>query len=298
MIKRRFWLGIAAGAICALIWGGQAVVARRSVLDGLTPADVTVLRYLVAGVAVLPLSLRRRPFPVGLLGWRRALALAILAGAPYSLIVVGGVAFAPALHSAVITFGVIPMASTALAYLAFREQPGLGRVAYLALILAGLVLFGWESLNAARASAWRGYLLFVLAATMWAGFGTLLKLWHVDASSTTATIVVLSLASLPLWVALFPMRLSAASFGAIALQAAYMGMLVSVGSMYLYARAIVLLGSVRASVFVAFVPLVTAFTSAAALAERPTAPELVGMIVVIVGVVLSLRPGPDDASTT
>src|SRR5688572_7891409 len=122
-MKRRFWLGITAGAICALIWGGQAVVARRSVHDGLTPADVTVLRYLVAGVAVLPLSFRRRPFPVGPLGWRRALALATLAGAPYSLIVVGGVAFAPALHSAVITFGVIPIASTALAYLAFREQP-------------------------------------------------------------------------------------------------------------------------------------------------------------------------------
>jgi len=50
----------------------------------------------------------------------------------------------------------------------------------------------------------------------------------------------------------------------IALQAGYMGLLVGVASMYLYTRAIALLGSVRASVFVALVPLVTALASAPA----------------------------------
>ena len=47
-----------------------------------------------------------------------------------------------------------------------RGEPRLTGVAYVVLILAGLVLFDWESLNTARASAWRGYLLFVVAATM------------------------------------------------------------------------------------------------------------------------------------
>jgi drug/metabolite transporter (DMT)-like permease len=286
----RFWQGITAGALCALIWGGQAVVMRLSVFHGLTPADVTVLRCVVAGAALLPLSVRRHTFPIGQLGWRRALALASLAGAPYTLVVVGGVAFAPALHSTVVTFGVIPIAATALAYPAFGERPSVGKLAGLGMILAGLVLFGWERLSSAPTNAWRGYVLFVVAATMWAGFSTLSKIWHVDPITATATIAILSLASVPVWVALFPMRLAQASTGVIAFQAAYMGLLVGVLSMYLYTRAIALLGSVRASVFVALVPIVTSLISPAVLGEWPTEREIAGMAVVILGVVLSLSP--------
>src|SRR5438309_2986914 len=288
-MERRFWYGIAAGGLCAVIWGGQAVVARAAVLNGLTTADVTLLRYVVSGAALLPLCLRRRPFPVGQHGWRRALSLVVLAGEPYTLVVVGGVALAPALHSSVVTFGLIPIAATVFAYPAFGEHPSFRKVAHLALIVMGLVVFGWNSLSVGHASAWPGYLLFAVAATMWAAFGTLTKLWHVDAIGVTATVAVLSLVSVPVWVLLLPMHLSGAHWGMIALQAGYMGLLVGVASMYLYTRAIALLGSVRASVFVALVPLVTAFASAPGLAEQPNAPEVVGMIVVVLGVVLSLR---------
>jgi len=292
--RGRFWLGVSAGGLCALIWGGQAVVMRLSVFDGLTPADVTVLRYLMAGVLVLPSAFRYKPFPVGQLGWCRGLVLAMLAGAPYSLVVVGGVAFAPALHSSVVTHAVIPVAATAMAYCAFGERPGLGQVISLGLILAGLALFGWESLSGAPAP---GYLLFVVAAAMWAGFTTLSKLWRVDPMSTTATLVVLSLASLPLWLTLFPVRLAHASIGTLALQAGYMGGLVTFSSTYLYTRAIALVGSVRAAVIVTLVPVVTSLLSPVVLAEWPTMREIVGMLVVILGVTLSLRFKPDTITT-
>jgi hypothetical protein len=85
-----------------------------------------------------------------------------------------------------------------------------------------------------HASAWTGYLLFAVAATMWAAFGTLTKLWHVDAIGVTATIAVLSLVTVPVWVPLLPMQLAGARWGMIALQASYMGLLVGVASMYLY----------------------------------------------------------------
>jgi len=291
--RPRFWLGVGAGLLCALIWGGQAVVMRLSVFEGLTPADVTVLRYLMAGTLVLPSALRCRPFPVGRLGWRRGFVLAMLAGAPYSLVVVGGVAFAPALHSSVVTHAVIPVAATALAYCVLGEQPGLGQVISLGLILVGLALFGWESLSGAPA---RGYLLFVVAATMWAGFTTLSKLWRVDPMSTTATLVVLSLLSVPLWLTLFPVRLAHASIGTLVLQAGYMGGLVTFLSTYLYTQAIALVGAVRAAVIVTLVPVVTSLMSPVVLAEWPTMREVVGMAVVILGVVLSLRLKPDAAS--
>jgi len=286
---RCFWYGIAAGGLCAVIWGGQAVVVRVAVLNGLTTADVTLVRYVVGGAVLLPVCLRQRPFPVGQLGWRRALALVLLAGAPYTMVVVGGLAFAPALHSSVVTFGLIPIASTAFAYPAFGENPTFRTVACLALIVTGLVVFGWDGLRVGR-GGWPGYLLFAVAATMWAAFSTLSKRWNVDPIRTTATITVLSLVSMPLWVTLLPMHLPRADWSMIALQAGYMGLLVGVASMYLYTRAIALLGSVRASVFVALVPLVTALVSEPVLAEQPSMAEVAGMVVVVLGVALSLRP--------
>src|SRR4029453_1308022 len=56
-----------------------------------------------------------------------------------------------------------------------------------------------------------------VAATMWAAFGTLTKLWPVDAIGVTATIAVLSLVTVPVWVPLLPMQLAGARWGMIAL---------------------------------------------------------------------------------
>src|SRR5260370_37003747 len=91
---RRFWKGLGLGILCALIWGVQAVVSRRSVLDGLSAADVTILRFLVASAVLLPVALGIRPILVGALGWRRRLVLSLLPGAPYTAILVGAAGFA------------------------------------------------------------------------------------------------------------------------------------------------------------------------------------------------------------
>jgi drug/metabolite transporter (DMT)-like permease len=66
-----FWKGLAFGTLCAVIWGIQAVVSRQSVADGMTAVDVTILRFVGAGIALLPFAIRLRPFPVGVLGWPR-----------------------------------------------------------------------------------------------------------------------------------------------------------------------------------------------------------------------------------
>ena len=76
---------------------------------------------LGAGLVLLPFVFRLKPFPVGRLGWRRSLLLTGMIGAPYSLILVGGAAFAPAIHSAVISPGLIPLMSALQAYLFLGE---------------------------------------------------------------------------------------------------------------------------------------------------------------------------------
>ena len=220
--RSAFWKGLGLGILCALIWGVQAVVSRRSVLDGLSAADVTILRFMVASLVLLPVALGMRPILVGEPGWRRALVLTALAGTP------------------------------------------------------------------ARAGAWRGDLLFVLSSVMWAYFGLLAGRWKVKPIAATASIAILSLLGTPLWAMLVPMRLFHASMPAIALQAIYQGLLVGVLATFLYMRVVMLLGSVRAALFLPLVPIVTALTGAILLDENPSMLELAGMLLVVAGMALAL----------
>jgi drug/metabolite transporter (DMT)-like permease len=286
-----FWRGVGFGGLCALFWGIQAVASRQSVHDGLTASDVTIIRFVVAGLVLLPFAFRLKPFPVGPLGWRRALLLTCVAGAPYSLVLVEGSAYAPAIHSAVIGPGLIPFVAALIGFWFAGERPGAARLAGLALILAGIGLFSWEAVTGAEAreGAWRGDLLFLLNAVMWAAFGAMTKSWAVPAVEGTATIAVLSLLSLPLWASFLPSQLAQAGVSAIALQAVCQGLLVGVLSLIFYTRCVALLGPVGASLFVPLVPVVAALGGVLVLGEMPSALEVAGMAVVVGGMVLALR---------
>jgi drug/metabolite transporter (DMT)-like permease len=291
--RRSFWIGIALGAVCALIWGIQAVVSRQSVADGLTAADVTVVRVILSGLVLMPLALRMRPFPVGRLGFARALVITCLAGAPYSFMIVGGAAFAPAIHIAVIGSGLIPLFSALLAFALIGERASAAKVAAVGTVLIGIGLFSWEAFIGAplREGAWRGDLVFVLTALMWSTFGLVAQRWSVHAVEGTVTICVLSLLTVPLWVAFLPMNLAHVSVSAIALQAIYQGLVVGVLSLFLYTRVVALLGPVSAAMFVPLVPIVTAVGGIVFLAEWPSVREWLGMLLVVIGMTLALRSG-------
>lgn len=284
------WRGFALGLLCAVIWGLQPVVLRRSALDGLTAADVTVVRFLVSGVLLLPVSLALRPIPVGALGWRRALALTCLSGPPFSLMLIAGIAFAPGFHNGVISNGMIPVATMILAFAVLGQHPRWGKLAGIVLVAAGIGMFIGLSAAAAagREGAWRGDLLFLVASFMWAMFGLLAGRWRVDALKATASISVLSLATTPVMVVLLPTRLLQVGIAAVALQALYQGVLVGAVANFVYMRTVMLLGAVRATLFLPLIPVITTLSGAALLDERPSAWELAGIVCVIVGMAVAL----------
>jgi drug/metabolite transporter (DMT)-like permease len=265
------------------------VLSRLSVEQGLTAADVTALRCLVAGTVLLPLALARRPRLVGELGWARAALLTVLAGAPYSIVLVGGSAYAPALHAAIVMPALTPVAAALLAFLVLGERPQPGRLAGLAVILCGIALFAYDGLRGVQPGAWRGDLLFVTAAVMWATFGLLSKRWKADPWPTTATICGLSLAIAAGLVAAEPDRLIATAPAVLVLHAAYHGLAIGILSLFLYLRAVACLGAATAPLFLALVPVTALLAGALILGERPTATEVAGMAVVIVGMVWAVR---------
>ncbi|MBW0003446.1 MAG: DMT family transporter [Hyphomicrobiales bacterium] len=286
----RSWKGLGYGALCAVIWGIQPIVSKISVADGLTAADVTVLRFLAAGLVLLPLAASAPRFPVGQLGFPRAALLAILAGAPFSLALVGGVAFAPAFHSAVIGPGLTPITAMLLSLFVMRERPAWGELGALALTLAGLFLFSFEAFAGApaREEAWRGDLLFALSGCMWAGFGFAANRWKASSLNAAAAISILSLISVPLWAFFLPLHLGDASLWASLLQALFQGVLVGVVALYLYARAVALLGPMQAALFVPLTPVVTAIVDLLWLGEKASLTEAVGMVAVISGMLLCI----------
>ena len=288
--RSALWRGIGLGALCALIWGVQAVVSRRSVIDGLSAADVTILRFMVASLVLLPVAIRMRPAIVGDLGWRRSLVLTLLAGAPYSLLLVGAAAFAPALHNAVITPGLIPVMAMLLGFLVLGQRPGAMQLGGIGLILAGIPLFSWDALTGApaREGAWRGDLLFAFSSVMWAYFGLLAGRWRVRPVAATASIAVLSVLGSPLYAMLIPLRFLHASPAAVLLQAIYQGLFVGVLATFLYMRVVMLLGAIRAALFLPLIPVVTTLTGAIALGEIPSSHEIMGMLLVIGGMALAL----------
>lgn len=290
--RRDLWLGIGCGLLTSLIWGVQAVVSRQSVADGMTAADVTILRFLVASLILIPLALRRmRPFPVGKLGWRRSLILTALAGAPYALVLVAGAAFAPALHASVIVPGLIPVMTVALAFAVMGERPGMRRMLGLALVLAGIGAFGWQAfrLQGPQDSAWIGDLFFVANAVMWSVFGLLARRWGTDAIEVTIATCLLSLLVLPIFALTMPVRLGDTAWPAIALQAVYQGALVGVGALFLYTKSVQLLGAARATLFLPLNPVVTALAGILLLGEYPSVLEIAGMLLVIAGMSVALR---------
>lgn len=286
-----FALGIVFGLLTALIWGVQTVVSRQSVIDGLTAADVTLLRYASAGLALLPFALLRlKPFPVGRLGWRRALILTAIVGPSYSMLLVGGAHFAPALHSSVISPGLIPIFTALLAWLALGERVGSRGLGGMALLIAGIGLFSWDAIlgTPTRAGAWIGDLIFVLVALLWAVFSTLARRWKADPVEVTLATAMLSLPLLPLvWLSM-PVDMDAVAWRPVALQAVYQGLLVGVVALFLYTRSVAILGAGRATLFVPLVPVVTAGAAILLLGEWPTRLETLGMAVAVTGMVVAL----------
>jgi drug/metabolite transporter (DMT)-like permease len=292
MTSRAQWLGILCGLLTAIIWGVQSVVSRHAMLIDLTPADVTILRFTSAAAVLLPWALRHmRPFPVGSLGWPRAWVMALLIGPLYSLILVGGAAFAPALHSSIISPGLIPVFTALLIFLVTGERAGRMRLIGLGIIVLGIGIFSRDALamTPSRPDAWIGDLLFVLIAFLWAIFGLLARRWGVSSLEVTAASCLLSVPLLAIVALALPIHMSRAPFAELLLQALYQGVLVGVVALYLYARSVATLGAARATLFLPLVPVATAAASALLLAEVPSPTEIVGMAIVVSGMLIAFR---------
>jgi drug/metabolite transporter (DMT)-like permease len=284
-------LGVACGTGAAFCWAAGFVAARHGILQGLAPADIALHRFVWAGLALLPGALANRFAEVSAIGWARALTLTIVAGPLQALISYLGFTMVPLGHGVVIQPAASALAGLILAALALREPTTKRRMLGVGAIVVGLSLFGAEATTTIGRHGLLGDFLFLVAGIAWGVFGILLRHWRIDGTRAAIVICVLALVLYaPAHALIWGYdRLIAAGVKENLVQAVAQGLLAGVAAIYLFARAISLLGASRASTFPALVPAFGILIGYLALGEVPTAYQLAGLAVVALGFRLVLK---------
>jgi drug/metabolite transporter (DMT)-like permease len=282
--------GLAWGLLAAAIWSVYTVLARLGIKSGLTPLDMTLLRFTPGALVMLPFVLHWGLRDLAGIGWRRGAVLAALSGPVFSLLMMTGFAHAPLAHGAVIAPASQMLTGIALSAWLARAPVTRETLAGAAFVLLGLVFMGGDALLHGEGSAvLLGDALFAAAGCSWGLFGALSRRWRVDAVRVTGVAVLLSFAMFaPLYVALAdPGALLAAAPGFVALQAVAHGLGAGLVAVLAYSRAAVLLGAGRAAFFGAMVPGAASLLAIPVLGEIPTALQVAGLLAVVAGLLLA-----------
>lgn len=256
-------LGIAAGLLAALIWGGYMAMSRAGVSEGLRPGDFALLRFGTAGTLLLPVLLARGGVAtLGGIGWRRGALLTLCAGPLLIMAIAGGYMYAPLAHGAVIQPSMITLGTSLFAAWILGERPSRMRAVGTGVIVAGLSLIAGSGLVGGAGGEWRGDVLFAAAGLSWATFTVLLRHWRMDPLAATSAVCVLSAAVVIPAYLLFgaPDRLAAIGAGPLATQIVVQGLLAGALAVIAYGQAVASLGAGRAAIFPALVPAFSLLT--------------------------------------
>jgi len=278
-------IGILCGTAAALGWAAGFVAAKHGITVGFSPADLAFHRFFWSGLLLLPLALRGGLADLGGIGWGRGLVMTVLAGPPQAAIAYTGFILVPLGHGTTIQPACAALFGLILASLMLHERATAQRFIGGATIIAGLLVFGAESLATIGSHGVGGDLMFVTAGFFWAMFGTLLRHWQVSGRRAIAVVAVLSIllfAPLYALIAGFDglLRMSLAEN---MIQVVAQGLIASALPIYLFARAVVLLGAGRAAVFPALVPGFGVIIGYLALGVVPSLAQLIGLVIVLIG---------------
>jgi drug/metabolite transporter (DMT)-like permease len=283
--------GATFGFAAVSIWASWSVVTRLAVTTSLDASDIAALRFGVAGLLLSPV-LVRRGLARDRLGWFGLGVLIAGTGAPYALVAATGLRFAPAYDGGALNPGCMPLFVALIAAVAVREKLSTTRILGLLLILAGAVtIVGWHAEG--RGTAWStsrtfGDVLFLIAAFLTACFTLVMRQAKLDPLHAAALVSTGSLVIyLPIYFALYGARLAQIPLADLAAQALFQGVAVTIISLVLYGRAVVILGASGGSAFGALVPALSALFAIPLLGEWPSEADWVGVALISGGVYLA-----------
>lgn len=288
--NRAVLIGIACGAGAALFWATGFVLVRHGINIGFTPADLTFHRCFWSGLILLPLAWRDGLRDLNGVGWGRGILLTILGGPVLVFISYSGFLLVPLGHAGVIQPSCAALFGLVLARVVLLERLPTQRAIGALIIVAGLAVIGGEAVMTIGAHGVIGDLMFVVTGGFFATFATLLRYWRVAPMRATVVVGVVSLVLLPIqWTLVGFDRMIALGFWENFVQAVAQGLLAGPGAIYLFTRAVILLGAGRGAVFTSLVPPCILLIGWVALGEVPTVLQLAGLAIVLIGFRLTQR---------
>ena len=258
MDHSRFAAGLLAGVVSALIGGTWQVVTRQSTTTTIAPADLAILRYVIPTLVLLPITMRIGLLPHGVS--RRLIVIMVMgAGLPFGLVAMSGTMFAPSAHMGVLMAGASPLFAASFAWILWGDRPDRWRLLGLAFMALGVAVLASKVASGLSSGAWRGDLMFLLAAALWAGFTLSFRRSGLTAWQGAALINAWSALLLLPWLMLRDqVHLFDAPVRDVVWQALWQGVLAGLLGLWTFAAAIARLGAARAAAFGALAPVVSA----------------------------------------
>jgi drug/metabolite transporter (DMT)-like permease len=285
--------GALYGLAAVSIWAGFIVVARFGIRTGLTPWDITAIRFAVSGSLLLPVVIRKG-VALERIGWTGLAAVVAGCGAPMVLLANAGLLFAPAAHAGALFPGVTPLMVAILAAVILGEAFTAKKKIGCTLIVIGVIGVAWGAGGAIGTIQNIGDLLFLAAGLAWACYTVAMRRARLDGLHAAALAAVASLALyLPIYAYFAGASLFKASLSEIALQAVVQGFLTGIIALFLYGRMVSILGATGGAAFLALTPAMTAVMGIPILGELPSAIDWMTIMVISIGVyVVSGGPLP------
>ena len=242
------------------------------------------------GLFLRPSAWRGGRGELGGVGWGRGLIMTLLAGPTQVIAAATGFLLTPLGHGAVVQPASSAVGSVLLAALILHERLSFARALGTGIIVAGLLAFGADAVGSIGRHGLAGDAIFMSAGFAWAVFATLLRRWRLARLRAAVAVGTLScLVYVPAHALLFGFdRMVAVGFWENLLQIATQSA-AGLVALFLFARAVTLLGVGRAGVFAALVPGLTLAIGFVTIDEVPTAMQLVGFAIVMVGFRLVLK---------
>ncbi len=151
----------------------------------------------------------------------------------------------------------------------------------------------WDGSKTAGDWMLAGDICLVGASFCWSGYGLYVKQLGISALQAAAIVAAASaIVFLPIYLVLPGKMLLQAQWRDVLLQALFQGVLIGAGSVFVYTRAVVLLGPERVSLFTAAVPVLVMVGGFAFLGEVPGTAAMIGVTLVTIGMVAALRSRP------
>lgn len=278
--------GTLYGLAAILLWSSWSPITRLSVTTELSAWDLTMLRLALPGLLLLPIVIKRG---LGLdrLGWPGLILLIVSGGVPYALLAATGLRYAPAHHQAALNPGCMPIFVALIATLWIGEKISRMQRIGLGLILTGaLLIVSWQG------PAWQptlafGHVLFLAASLLWACFTVILRHGQLEPLHAIAIVTLGSWLFIPVYISLNGTSLLQAPIAAVAFQGIFQGIVITILSLILYARALKLLGASAGGAFGALVPVLSALFAIPLLGEWPTQSDWLAVVLISIGVYLA-----------